>query len=320
VDISVVVPSHDRPLRLRWLLNALEEQTLEPERWEVVVGHDSAGEEIEELLRTHPLGRRVSLRSVRLAPGSAPPGRNRNAAWRAAQADVIAFTDDDCRPPADWLERALEAARRHPGAIVQGATGPDRVEGVIGQHAPHVHTQSIWPPQPWAQACNIIYPRAVLEAVGGFPEDMYVGEDTSLAEAARELGTEYVGASEVVTYHAVHELSLLGTLRGVWRWRDLPLLIRRHPRLRQEFPLYIFWKREHALLPFAAVGWWQLRRTRLATILLLPYVAHVLPKKHSQFPRGRIRAALELPGWTALYIAEFAALAWGSVKHRKLFL
>ena len=36
LDVSVVVPSHERPLRLRWLLNALEEQTL-PERWELLV-------------------------------------------------------------------------------------------------------------------------------------------------------------------------------------------------------------------------------------------------------------------------------------------
>jgi glycosyltransferase involved in cell wall biosynthesis len=320
VDISVVVPSHDRPLRLRWLLNALEQQTLAADRWELIVGHDSAGEETDELLRTHPLARKVSVRSVRLPPGSAPPGRNRNAAWRLAQAPVIVFTDDDCRPPADWLERALAAAERHPGAIVQGATGPDTAEEIIGKHAPHVHTQSIWPPQPWAQACNIIYPASVLERTGGFPEDMYVGEDTALAETARAQGVEYVGAREVVTYHAVIELSLLDRLRGVWRWRDLPLLIRRHPRLRQEFPLYVFWKREHAFLPLAVLGWGQMKRRRLAVTLMLPYLVHVVPKKHSQFPRGRTRAALEVPGWTLIYLAEFAALAWGSIKHRKLLL
>src|SRR5213593_4083172 len=52
--ISVVVPSHERPLRLRWLLNALEEQTLAREQWEVIVAHDS-GPETQELLREHPL-------------------------------------------------------------------------------------------------------------------------------------------------------------------------------------------------------------------------------------------------------------------------
>jgi glycosyltransferase involved in cell wall biosynthesis len=320
VEISVVVPAHDRPLRLRWLLNALEEQTLAPGRWEVIVGHDSAGEEIEELLRTHPLGRKVPVRSVRLPPNSAPPGRNRNAAWRLAGAPLIAFTDDDCRPGSEWLERALDAARAHPGAIVQGATAPARDESVIVEYAPRLHTRSIWPPQPWAQACNIVYPRALLEAAGGFPEDLYVGEDTALAETARGLGAEYVAAPEVVTYHAVEERSLPGMLRDAWRWRDLPLLIRRHPRLRQEFPLYVFWKREHALLPLAVLGWAGIRRSRLSAILMFPYVARTMPRKYTPSPRGRARAVLELPGWVALHIVEMAILAWGSVKHRKLFL
>jgi glycosyltransferase involved in cell wall biosynthesis len=321
VDLSVVVPSHDRPLRLRWLLNALADQTLAPDRWELIVGHDSSGEETDEVLRTHPLTETVAVRTVRLPAGSAPPGRNRNAAWRLARAPIVVFTDDDCRPPADWLERALAAARRHPGAIVQGATGPDAEEmNIVGKHAPYIHTQSIWPPQPWAQACNIIYPRSVLEATGGFPEDMFVGEDTALAEAARALGVAQVAATEVVTYHGVYELSLPDFIRGVWRWRDLPLLVRRHPRLREEFPLYVFWKREHAMLGPAVLGWTLMRRWRMASLLALPYLAHVIPKKHGNHPRSRIRAALEVPGWTVMYVAEVVVMAWGSIKHRKLLL
>ena len=37
-EIAVVVASHDRPLRLRWLLEARSEQTLPPDRFEVVMG------------------------------------------------------------------------------------------------------------------------------------------------------------------------------------------------------------------------------------------------------------------------------------------
>ena len=320
MEISVVVPSHDRPLRLRWLLNALEQQTLAPERWELIVGHDSAGQETDELLATHPLARSVSVKSVRLPAGSAPPGRNRNAAWRAARAPLIAFTDDDCRPAPDWLELALAAAARHPGAIVQGATSPDFDEMLIVRYAPWFHTQSIGPPQRWAQACNIVYPRAVLEAAGGFPEDMYVGEDTALAETARAQGVEYVGDRSLVTYHAVSERSLVAMLRGAWRWRDLPLLIKRHPQLRDEFHLYVFWRREHALLPLAVLGWLGMRRRRLAALLAFPYLAQTMPRKYSQDPRGRARALLDLPGWIALHVVEIASLAWGSIKHRKLFL
>src|SRR3954452_13853911 len=170
-EISVVVASHDRPLRLRWLLNALEVQTLPADRWEIIVGHDSNGPETEELLREHPLAAAGVLRHVTLPPGSAPPGANRHAAWRLARAPVIAFTDDDCRPPEDWLERVLAAAQRHPGAIVQGATTKDPDEEAQ-THASQYHSQMITPPTPWAECCNIIYPREVLERLGGFNEEM----------------------------------------------------------------------------------------------------------------------------------------------------
>ena len=103
--ISVAVASHDRPLRLRWLLNALEEQTLAD--FEVIVAHDS-GPETEELLRTHPLASDGRLRHLSFRPGPGP-AEKRNAAWMAARAPLIAFTDDDCRPPADWLERLAAA-------------------------------------------------------------------------------------------------------------------------------------------------------------------------------------------------------------------
>ena len=318
-EIAVVVASHDRPLRLRWLLEALAEQTLARDRFEVIVGHDSSGHETEELLRSHRLAREGVLRHVTLEPGTAPPGRNRNAAWRIARAPLIAFTDDDCRPPPEWLERALAAARAHPGAIVQGATGPDPDEALIGQYGNWLKTQSIRPPRPWAQACNIVYPKDVLEACGGFPEDMYVGEDTALAETARARGVQYVGAREVVTYHAIEEGSLLEMARAGFRWGGLALLLKRHPRLRQEFPLGYFYKREHLWLLVAAAGWALMRRSRLASALLVPYLAHRMPH-YGQQPRGRMRAALELPGHTVIEAAETAGLVWGSIRHRSLFL
>src|SRR5439155_23972628 len=117
LKLTVVVASHDRPLRLRWLLNALEEQTLDRSLWEVVVAHDSSGRETEELLRSHPLAAAGVLRHLSFQPGPGPAVK-RNAAWRLARADTILFTDDDCRPPTDWLANALAAVESHPGATV----------------------------------------------------------------------------------------------------------------------------------------------------------------------------------------------------------
>ena len=319
-EISVVVPSHDRPLRLRWLLNALEEQTLPREQWEVIVGHDSSGPETEELLRTHPLAADGTLRHVQLEPGTAPPGKNRNAAWRMARAPVIVFTDDDCRPPREWLAKALESARARPGAIVQGRTRPDPVEQAM-TYAWHAKTQNVLkPPTPWCEACNIIYPREVLEAHGGFDETMYVGEDTELALRARNAGVPYEGDREVETYHAFEQISFPQALKGAWRWGQLPELVKRHPEMRQAFPLGYFWKHTHFWLPFAVAAWFLERRSRAWGLLAIPYVLHSMPQKHSHRPRGRVRALMELPGYAAVDVSEILALAWGSIRHRKFLI
>jgi GT2 family glycosyltransferase len=314
-EISVVVPSHDRPLRLRWLLNALEEQTLDRSRWEAVVVHDS-GDDTESLLAGHPLTRAGVLRSVRLPAGTGVAARQRNVGWRAARAPLVAFTDDDCRPAPQWLERALAAALDNPGAIVQGTTRPDPDEAHLVA-APHARTQSIDPPGLWAQTCNIVYPRAVLEATGGFEEDMPAGEDTELAlrAVASPARPGYVGAADAVVYHAVEAGSLIGKLRTIPRWQGLALVAKRHPEVRRHIFLGMFWRRSHAALPLALVGLLATRRRPGALLLVLPWVASALPA-YGGGVRGRARAVAELPGRAVVDAAETAALLRGSARYR----
>jgi GT2 family glycosyltransferase len=319
-EIAVAVASHDRPLRLRWLLNALEEQTLAPERFEVVVAHDSRGAETEELLRTHPLAARGTLRHVALPPVEGP-ARNRNASWRATRAPLVAFTDDDCRPPADWLERALEAAARTPGAIVQGTTMPDPDEADHLWASPHALTQRIVPPTPWAETCNIVYPRAVLERLGGFAEDagLVVGEDTDLALRAQREGVPLVPAPGVLTWHAVEPASLARRIRWARRWGRLPALARRNPEFRRHLVAGAFWKHEHARAALGLAGLALARRRPAAALLALPWVAGARPSYGSS-ARGIARSVSEIPGHLAIDVAELAVLALGSVRHRSLVL
>lgn len=313
--IAVAVASHARPLRLRWLLNALEEQTLPRERWELVVAHDSGPDsETERLLQEHPVVDRHLTFS-----GTRGPAELRNAAWRATTAPLVAFTDDDCRPPADWLANALAAARED--AIVQGATTPDPDEAAL-LRAPHPRTVSIDPPTWSAQTCNIVYPRAVLERLGGFDEEelpLCAGEDTDLAWRAKALGVPLVGAPEVLTYHCVETMGLWPRARFTWRWRQLPALVRRHPGLRAEVPLRLFWKRRHPRFLLALAGLAAARRVPLAALLVLPWAQEALPS-YGSGPRGRLRAAAELPGQAVIDAVEVSALAVGSARHRTLFL
>jgi GT2 family glycosyltransferase len=318
--ISVVVPSHDRPLRLRWLLNALEEQTLAREQWEVIVAHDS-GPETSELLRTHELAATGTLREISFAPRPGPAVQ-RNAGWRAARAPTIAFTDDDCRPPADWLANALAAARRHPGAVIQGTTRIDPDELVVKLHAPFARSLEVTPLSGFGETANMIYPRAALEAVGGFDETLprAAAEDTDLALRAQEAGASLVAAPEVLTYHCVEDARLLARIRDTGRWQHLAYIVRRHPQLRENMPARLFWKPSHARLPAALAGVaLARRRPLLGAALALPWALEACPS-YGRSPRGLARALSELPAHLLIDTAEFAVMVRGSIRYRSAIL
>lgn len=319
MDVSVVVPSHERPLRLRWLLNALEEQTLDPARFEVVVAHDSR-EEVAAMIDAHPLTQAGILSQRRRDPGTGGPAIHRNLGWRAARAPLIAFTDDDCRPEPDWLETLLAAAGREPGAIVQGATRPDPYERDVLK-AIHARTQDIDPPQIFAQTCNILYPRDLLERLDGFDETVPTasGEDTDLAMRARAGGAPYVAEPAAIVNHACEALSLRTMLKLSWRWRHIPLVTKRHPEVRDEYLLGLFWRPTHLTLPLALAGAALAARRPPAALLAVPYLRDAL-RRQGTHPRGRVLAALALPGRVAIDSVEIAALVWGSAHHRALFL
>lgn len=119
--ISVVVPSYRRPDDLRRCLEALAAQEVPPA--EVVVVHRPGDEATVAVLAA--AGPRVGPAPLRTVEVDA---RGQVAALRAgveaAGSDVVAFTDDDAAPRADWVARL----QRHFAVPAVGAVGgPDQV-------------------------------------------------------------------------------------------------------------------------------------------------------------------------------------------------
>jgi GT2 family glycosyltransferase len=317
-ELSVVVASHDRPLRLRWLLNALADQTLDRGLWEVVVCHAS-GEDTEAMLSSHPLAVDGTLRHTRLPRETSLPGTNRNAAVRLARAPVLVFTDDDCRPPREWLANVRDAVARRPGAIIQGPVLSDPDEAAM-LRSPYPRTQHYTDvPRPWAECANIVYPAALVAGLGGFWEEG-LGEDTDLNLRALADGAVYAGDPLIVTYHCIEEGTLADWLRGTSRWRDLPLLVKRHPEFRAHMVGRVFWKDTHpkllvALLGLAAAA---ARRRPEPALAVLPWV-RARPFRGGGV-RGRLRHVAELPGYAVIDLAEMAVLARASARVGALLL
>ncbi|OFE15051.1 hypothetical protein BA895_07945 [Humibacillus sp. DSM 29435] len=100
--VSVVVPYFDREDQLDRLLTALGLQTLGHDRFEVIVADDGSPRPPE------PGRRPYSVRVVAQPDLGFRAGAARNLGARAAQAEVIAFLDQDCVPSASYLERVAD--------------------------------------------------------------------------------------------------------------------------------------------------------------------------------------------------------------------
>ena len=172
-------------------------------------------------------------------------------------ADLIVFTDDDCRPPPGWLA-ALVARRASPGAIVQGATQPDPDELGVFHHAPARALAADRPAATRSARPATSPTRArVLEAVRRLRRVAAGRGGGGHRPVPARAGARHPGrrrARRRVTYHAV-DWGLRGRLRGSSRWAGMALLVRNHPELRREMPLGGWaWKREHATWLLAAAG------------------------------------------------------------------
>jgi GT2 family glycosyltransferase len=231
---------------------------------------------------------------------------------------VIVFTDDDCRPGPDWLANVRAAVASHPDAVIQGPVLPDPDEEAMLRSSYPRSQQFTDVPRPWAECANIVYPRALLDRLGGFDEDWRVAEDTDLNRRALATGAAYVGDPVMSTYHCIEEGTLLDWLRGAARWSDLARLVRRHPDIRRHLFARFFWKDTHALVLLAGAGLVFARRRPMTLALVLPWAA-ARPVRGGG-PRGALRHLLELPGWALIDLAELAVLARASLHHRALIL
>jgi GT2 family glycosyltransferase len=197
-ELSVIVPTRDRPRELIQLLDALRAQDLAPERFEVVVVDDGSRTPVEPLLarRAYPFALAV------LAQPASGPGAARNRGVERARAETVVFFNDDAVPAPDCLRRHLlaHATSREPRAVL----GAFRLlpRHCTDSFALAAERTTILFAQPRMKAgvryhglalCtgNVSLRRADLVRVGGFDERLVYagGEDSELGlRLERELG------------------------------------------------------------------------------------------------------------------------------------
>lgn len=314
----MVIATHNRERRLREVLSALAVQTIPLERFEVVVADDGSTDGTPAVLADERDRGRLHLRVIRLDVATGP-SRARNAAWRKSEGPIVAFTDDDCVPAPGWLEAGLAEWDQKSDRFVQGPTVPRSAErDQLGLFSYSVDIREQSPDFP---TCNMLYPRALLERLGGFDADAFprVGEDTDLAWRARESGAQPVFASDALVEHAVVALGPASFLRRSWSWGDAMGLCVRHPGFRRERLFYrFFWNWQHYLLARLAIALvlpWRTWAWPLKLWLGMPYVRYRLPH-----PGNQSRSPVALAWFLLADAVAMAGIFRGAVRARTLIV
>ena len=221
-ELTVVIPTHDRPRELVQLIEKLNSQDLEAKRFEVLVVDDASRQPAAEVLAE--VNTRFALRVLRQEASG--PGAARNLGVEHALGKIIVFFNDDAVPAKDNLYCHLQAHRSRTEQLPVMGTFSLLPEFQVDSFGAHVESSRILFGQPLMRTgvlyagltlCtgNLSIPKQLLDSVGGFDERFpYAGgEDSELGiRLERMCGTQVLFDDRIRCEHD-HALDIQGYLQ-----------------------------------------------------------------------------------------------------------
>ena len=326
--VSVVVPAFNRPKLLQELLESLRDQTLFADSFEVIIVDNSTTDDVRTLVEMSQASVPYELIYHRM-PCNRGPAPARNAGSLLARAEILAFTDDDCRVSPDWLFAGLKGfAERADVGFVCGPVKnkPEQPTTFFSVGAPLPGETPTYP------TANVFYRKKVVLELGGFDEHIWLGElkttalessDTDLAWRTKEKGYTSLFQPDSIVFHEVKTVSPWKWLMVNTRHILVPSLIRKHPGLRKK----IMWWGPFALadnvrfylallgivLSFLTHGW--------SLLLIVPFLywAAIVPGRRMSVSRVPVIVARVV----LLFVRQAAIcgfLLYGSLRARTLVM
>lgn len=188
--VTAVIPVRDDPRGLAATVATLETGDLAA----TVVVDDGSADPVQTLIAADT--------PVTVLGHVAPrgPAAARNAGWRAATSELVAFVDAGCQLPAGWLDELVgflddpTVAAVAPRIVARGsATTPAWLTAYeaarsaldLGPREAPVRPRS-W--VPYVPTAALVVRRRALESVGGFDEQLRTGEDVDLVWRLHDAG------------------------------------------------------------------------------------------------------------------------------------
>ncbi len=207
MGLSVVICTRDRAKSLELVLDRWA-SLLDDPSWDLVVVDDGSSDDTGSLLDARRLEFGDRLRAERTS--GVGLGAARNVGWRAAGADLVLFTDDDCYPAPDLLAWIAECFRETDLAFLGGRllpATPEDAEVAVVTRANRVEVIGpCFVPAGLLPGANLTIRRAALERSGGFDPRFGAGtpfaaEDVELVARLGSLGLRGAFDPRPIVYH-----------------------------------------------------------------------------------------------------------------------
>lgn len=194
-NVSVILTVLNEGEGMTELLNALFQQTSPPD--EVVVVDGGSRDQTMQVLIDYADG--DNRLKVFIEPG-VNISRGRNIAIEKASNPIIAVTDGGCRPDANWLKALVQPLKED--SSLAAVAGTFKIDF---RNSFELFSGALCMPVDSGDATtrlfygrNSAFKKDAWEAVGGYPEWLYTGEDTLFAKRFVESGFLVAYASNAV--------------------------------------------------------------------------------------------------------------------------
>jgi GT2 family glycosyltransferase len=278
VDLSIIIPTYNRPEQLAACLGALCRQDYSLERFEVIVVDDGSNVPVDPMAWRY--AKTLDIKIERISNGGPAAARNHGA--RIARGRFLAFTDDDCAPSAGWLAALAKTLNTNPEVLTGG-----KIQNALSENTHSVASQLILDfiydyyalcsrPFRFFASNNMALASEFFQEVGGFNPHFRTSEDRDLCDRWEDTGRQLVYVPEALVYHS-NELNFrsfwqqhLGYGRGAFRFYQAHQ--HRHPNessivpsfylaLARRLPALIMRQNRHRLLLTSLMVLWQMANT-----------------------------------------------------------
>jgi hypothetical protein len=216
LSVSVVIPVYNQADLIVRTIRAAAFGAHPP--LEIIVVDDGSSDDLKGALDR--VRAEIAAPLIQLEVPHGGPGRARDAGWRSAKGDIIAFTDADAEPGSQWIAAALPGFNDDAVGAVEGK--------VVTSGTPRVFTHQVKNLSGGRfMTANMFYRRSVIDEVGGFKSRYR--EDSDLAFSVLERGYKIPFAPESVVMHPPREERWNFYFEKANRKRFEALLFRNHP-------------------------------------------------------------------------------------------